>query len=69
MVFTVEIDDKNKATKTVLQLLKDLSRTNPDIHFIDSVEDDILLEKMKRSLKSGKASKQDINKTLKSILG
>ena len=69
MVFTVEIDDKSKTGKSILHLLKDLSKTNSDIHFIETVEDDELLEKMKRSLKSGRASRQTLDKTLKAIIG
>jgi hypothetical protein len=69
MVFTVEIDDKSKTGNSILQLLKDLSKTSGDIHFLETVEDDVLLEKMKRSLKSGKASKQEVSKTLKAITG
>ena len=69
MVFTVEINDKGKTGKSILHLLKDLSKTSSDIHFIETVEDDELLEKMKRSLKSGRASGQTVNKTLKAIIG
>jgi hypothetical protein len=69
MLITVEIDDKSKTGKSVLHLLKDLSKTNSDIHFIKTVEDDDLLDKMKSSLKSGKASRRTINKTIKAIIG
>ena len=69
MVFTVEIDDKSKTGKSILHLLKDLSKTSSGIHFIETVEDNELLGKMKRSLKSGMASKQEVNKTLKAITG
>ena len=69
MVFTVEINDKSKTGKSILHLLKDLSKTSGDIHFIETVEDNELLDKMKRSLKSGKASRQTVNKTLKGIIG
>ena len=69
MVFTVEINDKSKTGKSILHLLKDLSKTSGDIHFIETVEDNELLDKMKRSLKSGKANRQTVNKTLKAIIG
>jgi hypothetical protein len=69
MVYTLEINDKGKTGKSILQLLRDLSKTNPDIHFLETVEDDELLEKMRRSLKSGKASRVEVNKTLKAITG
>ena len=69
MVYTIEIDDKSKTGKSILQLLKDLAKTSPDIHFIETVEDNELLEKMKRSIKSGKANRRDVNKTLKAITG
>ena len=69
MVFTVEINDKSKTGKSILHLLKDLSKTSGDIHFIETVEDNELLDKMKRSLKSGKANRQTVNKTLKGIIG
>ena len=69
MVFTVEIDDKSKTGKSILHLLKNLSKSSSDIHFIKTIEDNELAEKMKHSLKSGKASKQTVNKTLKAIIG
>lgn len=69
MAITVEIDDKSKTGKSIIHLLKDLSKTNSSIHFIETVEDDELLDKMKRSLKSGKASRQTVNKTLKALIG
>lgn len=52
-----------------MHLLKNLSKTDSAIHFIETVEDDELLKKMKRSLKSGKASRKEVDKTLKAILG
>ena len=66
MIFTVEIDDKSETGKSILHLLKDLSKkTSAGIHFIETVEDNELLKKMKRSLKSGKSGEQEVNKTLK----
>jgi len=69
MVFKVEIDDKSKTGKSILHLLKDLSKTSNDIHFIETVEDNELLKKMKKSLNHGKSGKREVEKTLKAILG
>jgi hypothetical protein len=68
MVVTVEIDDKTKTGKSLLHLLKGLSKTSEGIHFIETVEDNDLLNDMKVALKSGKSSKRTVTKTLKSIL-
>ena len=68
MLFTVEIDDTSKTGKSIIHLLQDLSKTVKGIHVIETLEDDILLAKMKQSLKSGKVGKEEINKTIKSIL-
>jgi len=57
MVITVEIDDKSKTGKSVLQLLKDLSKSSDSIHFVETVEDDELLKEMNHSLSSGRVSK------------
>ena len=69
MVYTVEIDDKSEMGKSVLHLLKGLSKTSKGIHFIETIEDNELLARMKTSLKSGRASRLQVNKTLKNILG
>ena len=68
MLITVEINDQSKTGKSILHLLKDLSKTSSDIHFIETVEDDDLLEKMKKARKSGKVSRQTVDKTLKAII-
>jgi hypothetical protein len=68
MVITVEIDDKSKTGKSVLQLLKDLSKSSDSIHFVETVEDDELLKEMNRSLSSGRVSKSIVSRTLKTIL-
>ena len=68
MVVTVEIDDKTKTGKSILHLLKGLSKTSEGIHFIETIEDDELLSNMKIAVKSGKASKRTVTQTLKSIL-
>ncbi len=68
MVITVEIDDKTKTGKSLLHLLKDLSKTSEGIHFMETVEDNELLEQMKISARSGRATKKEVRQTLKSIL-
>ncbi len=68
MVVTVEIDNKTKTGKSLLHLLKGLSKTSEGVHFIETIEDDELLSDMKVALKSGKSSKRTVTKTLKSIL-
>ena len=68
MTYTIEIDASNKTAKNLVSLLKDLSKTMKGIHLIETVNDDELLSKMLASKKSGRATKEEINKTLKSIL-
>ena len=68
MVITVEIDDKTKTGKSLLHLLKDLSKTSEGIHFMETVEDNELLEQMKVSAHSGRATKKEVRQTLKTIL-
>jgi hypothetical protein len=68
MVITVEIDDKSKTGKSILQLLKDLSKSSDSIHFIDTVEDKELLQDIKQALKSGRISKSIVSGTIKTIL-
>jgi hypothetical protein len=69
MIYTVEIDDSGKTGKSVVQLLKDLSKSTRSIRMIETVKDDELLDSMKASLKSGRASRKAIDKTLKAVLG
>jgi hypothetical protein len=68
MLITVEIDDKTQTGKSILHLLKDLSKTSKGINFIASVEDNELLEAMKRATKSGRSSKKELRKTIDAIL-
>jgi hypothetical protein len=49
-VITVEIDNKTKTGKSLLYLLKDLSKTSDGIHFIETVEDDELKQTIKAIL-------------------
>ncbi len=68
MFYTIEIDDTNKTTKSIIDFLRNLSKNTPGIHFIPTVEDKELLKQMKSSLKSGRVSKREIGKTIKDIL-
>ncbi len=68
MVITVEINDSSKTGKSILQLLKDLSKSSDSIHFVETVEDDELLKEMNQSLSSGRVSKNVVNRTIKTIL-
>ncbi len=68
MLYTVEIDSSTHTGKSLVDIIKNLSKSTKGIHLIETVEDNELLGKMKRSLKSGKASRQEINKTLKNII-
>ena len=58
MVITVEINDSSKTGKSILQLLKDLSKSSDSIHFVETVEDDELLKEMNQSLSSRRVSKK-----------
>jgi hypothetical protein len=68
VVITVEIDDTTKTGKSLLYLIKDHSKTSSGIQFIETVEDNELLEKMKQSALSGRASKKEVKQTLQRIL-
>ncbi len=68
MHYTVEIDDNTQTGKSLVNFLKSLSKSTKGIHLIETVEDKGLLEQMKKSAKSGKASRAEVNKTLKAIL-
>ena len=69
MHYTVEIDDSTQTGKSLVDFLKNLSKSTKGIHLIETGEDNELLDKMKKSIKSGRATKQEVNKTLKAILG
>ena len=69
MHYTVEIDDSTQTGKSLVDFLKNLSKSTKGIHLIETIEDKELLDKMKKSIKSGRATKQEVNKTLKAILG
>ena len=69
MHYTVEIDDSTQTGKSLVDFLKNLSKSTKGIHLIETIEDNELLDKMKKSIKSGRATKQEVNKTLKAILG
>ena len=68
MTYSVEINDKGSTGKSLIALLKSLSKSSKDILLHETVEDNALLKKMLVAKKSGKVSKSEISKTLKSII-
>ncbi|MEO8085326.1 MAG: hypothetical protein ABI763_00820 [Bacteroidota bacterium] len=68
MTYTIEIDTRDKAAKNLFNLLKDLSKTMKGVNLIETIKDDELLFKMIRSKKSGRVTKEEMNKTLKGLI-
>jgi len=65
----VEIDTRTKIGKSVASLLQTLSAESKSIHFLtdkeaDAKEDIVLAAMIEKGLKSGKANKRDLFKTL-----
>lgn len=68
MVFSVEINDKGTTSKSLIALIKSLSKSSNEIHIMESIEDDDLLEKMLLAKKSGKVNKKDVIDSINKIL-
>ncbi|MCC6683739.1 MAG: hypothetical protein IT247_01585 [Bacteroidia bacterium] len=65
MKYVIEIDDKTKNGKLAYELLETLSDKKSGIRFIDEVEDNELLQMMKKSRKSGRAKEASVIKNLR----
>jgi hypothetical protein len=68
MIYSVEINDKSDTGKSLIVFLRSLAKTSKEIQLMETVEDNELLAKMLAAKKSGRAGKNEIRKTLKSII-
>ncbi|MEI6595663.1 MAG: hypothetical protein WCO28_08860 [Bacteroidota bacterium] len=67
MKHVIEIDDKTKTGRLAFELLETLSNKT-GIRFINEVEDNDLLEVMKKSSKSGRAKPSSVISKLEKVL-